>query len=204
MSWHRHSSSTTPPSCHLQSSVMFRSFARISALPRLRCARFSSQSTKDEEIQQARTWLAQFDAETIPKNICEFSFSRSSGPGGQNVNKVNSKATLKVPLSSLRPVIPKLLWSTIATSRYCSDRGQELVIQSDDSRKQQENVQKCLLKLNDLIAQAGRDNVPGETSDAQRSRVKNLQKASNESRLKNKKFHSDKKSSRRSSGRPDY
>lgn len=120
------------------------------------------------------------------------------------MNKVNSKATLKVPLSSLQPLIPKLLWPVVSSSRYCSERGGELVIQSDDSRKQQENVQKCLLKLNDLIVQAGRDAVPGETSDAQRKRVKNLQKASNENRLKTKKFLSDKKGSRRSSGRPDY
>ena len=131
------------------------------------------------------------------------------------VPRVNSKATLKIPLSSLEPLIPKLLWPSISASRYCSDRGQ-LVIQADDTRKQQDNAQHCLLKLNDLIAQAGRDCIPGETSDAQKSRVKNLyvlckhfeswlirssQKASNEARLKNKKFQSDKKSSRRSSDR---
>ncbi|PSK38498.1 hypothetical protein B9Z65_6051 [Elsinoe australis] len=132
----------------------------------------------------------------------DFSFSRSSGPGGQNVNKVNSKATLKVSLSSLQPVVPKLLWPIVANSRYATSN--ELVIQADDSRKQQENVQRCLLKLNELIVQAGREAVPGETSEAQKSRVKNLQKSANEGRLKTKKFKSEKKSSRRSSGRSDY
>ena len=34
---------------------------------------------------------------TIPVEDLRFSFSRSSGPGGQNVNKVNSKATLHWP-----------------------------------------------------------------------------------------------------------
>lgn len=87
---------------------------------------------------------------------------------------MNSKATLKVPLPSLQAVVPKLLWPAISDSRYRSERGAELVIQSDDSRKQQENVHKCLLKLNDLILQAGRENVPGETSAAQRDRVKHL------------------------------
>ncbi len=40
-----------------------------------------------EEISLARRWLAKFNPDTIPKRVCELSFSRSSGPGGQNVNK---------------------------------------------------------------------------------------------------------------------
>lgn len=41
----------------------------------------------EEEVAAARKWLAKFDADTIPRSICDISFSRSSGPGGQNVNK---------------------------------------------------------------------------------------------------------------------
>lgn len=41
----------------------------------------------EAELQAARQWLAKLDPDTIPRDICEVSFSRSSGPGGQNVNK---------------------------------------------------------------------------------------------------------------------
>lgn len=42
----------------------------------------------DEELHAARKWLAELHAEAIPlQSIGELSFSRSSGPGGQNVNK---------------------------------------------------------------------------------------------------------------------
>lgn len=44
-------------------------------------------SASDEDLAVARKWLQKLDSETIPKNICDVSFSRSSGPGGQNVNK---------------------------------------------------------------------------------------------------------------------
>ena len=46
----------------------------------------------DEELRAARSWLAALDAEAIPlKSIGELSFSRSSGPGGQNVNKYDTR-----------------------------------------------------------------------------------------------------------------
>lgn len=41
----------------------------------------------EADLQAARQWLAKLDPDTIPRDICEVSFSRSSGPGGQNVNK---------------------------------------------------------------------------------------------------------------------
>lgn len=47
----------------------------------------AAETASEDDVADARRWLARFDAETIPKSICELSFSRSSGPGGQNVNK---------------------------------------------------------------------------------------------------------------------
>lgn len=60
-----------------------------------RLARFSRcYSTKNktpegisEDHAGARQWLAKFHIDTIPRNFCEVKFSKSSGPGGQHVNK---------------------------------------------------------------------------------------------------------------------
>lgn len=42
----------------------------------------------EDDIKAARQWLSELDADTIRNNAtCDVSFSRSSGPGGQNVNK---------------------------------------------------------------------------------------------------------------------
>lgn len=51
----------------------------------------------ENELDAARKWLAKFDADTIPRNICDVSFSRSSGPGGQNVNKYEMQMTPSLP-----------------------------------------------------------------------------------------------------------
>ncbi|EEB96609.1 hypothetical protein MPER_04231, partial [Moniliophthora perniciosa FA553] len=53
-----------------------------------------------EDSSKARAWINQFKDKSIPRNIVELSFSRSSGPGGQNVNKVNTKATLRCSVSA--------------------------------------------------------------------------------------------------------
>jgi len=51
-------------------------------------SRSTGSGASDEELHAARKWLAELHAEAIPlQSIGELSFSRSSGPGGQNVNK---------------------------------------------------------------------------------------------------------------------
>lgn len=47
---------------------------------------FASRSA-DSELDRARTWLTSLSPSSIPRHIGHVSFSRSSGPGGQNVNK---------------------------------------------------------------------------------------------------------------------
>ncbi|TQB73584.1 hypothetical protein MPDQ_005688 [Monascus purpureus] len=153
----------------------------------------------DEELRTARDWLANLNARTIPRHICQLSFSRSGGPGGQNVNKVNSKATLRVPLASLLPLVPRVIHSQLLSSRYAADKSQSLVIQSEESRKQATNVESCFEKLYQLLESSAKSSIPGETSQEQKDRVRNLKKAENEARIRKKKLHSSKKSSRRSS-----
>ncbi|PWY87899.1 hypothetical protein BO94DRAFT_556371 [Aspergillus sclerotioniger CBS 115572] len=168
-----------------------------------RAAAISNHQGLDSEndLTAAREWVAKLNSKiiTIPRDICEFSFSRSSGPGGQNVNKVNSKATLRVSLESLLPLVPQVLHSPLLASRYVAARTQSLVIQSEESRRQTANLESCYDKLHQLLKSLAEDNIPGETSQEQRDRVQKLKKAANEARIKSKKMHSSKKSSRRGS-----
>ena len=43
--------------------------------------------TSEHEITEARLWLRDLNGSTLPSTVGDVSFSRSSGPGGQNVNK---------------------------------------------------------------------------------------------------------------------
>lgn len=105
----------------------------------------------------------------------EWSFARSSGPGGQNVNKVNSKAVLRWrPRES--PSLP-----ADVRERFCVRYGSrlteagELILASEESRDQNQNVRRCLEKLRELVlsvATAPRRRRPTRpTKASQRRRV---------------------------------
>ena len=87
----------------------------------------------------------------IPSSEYKFTFSRSSGAGGQNVNKVNTRATLT--------------WN-MTNSLYCKqeikDRfekkysrflsGHYVVIHSQKYRSQSKNVEDCISKLEKYLS----------------------------------------------------
>lgn len=88
--------------------------------------------------------------------------------------RVNSKATLKIPLDTLLPVIPRVVHSQLLSSRYVALRSNTLVIQSEESRKQASNVETCFEKLYQLLRSSAEEVIPGETSQDQRERVHRL------------------------------
>src|SRR5437868_239260 len=92
----------------------------------------------------------------IPRREIRFSFVRSSGPGGQNVNKVASKAVLRWPVAA-SPSVPAEHRARLIgrLGRRINDRG-ELVITSQRYRDQAKNIDDCLGKLRDLVAAAVR------------------------------------------------
>ncbi|RMJ24111.1 hypothetical protein PHISP_05008 [Aspergillus sp. HF37] len=106
---------------------------------------------------------------------------------------------VKVSLDSLLPLVPRVLHQQLRLSRYATQRSQSLVIQSDDARNRHTNVESCFEKFYQLLKTTADEAIPGETSPEQKDRVSKLHKAANEARIKSKKLHSSKKSSRRGS-----
>ena len=91
------------------------------------------------------------------RNSAEISFSRSGGPGGQNVNKLNTKVTLRLTLSlleGLSDVEQQRLRKTLG-SRLSGD-GEELVISSSEERSQKINLERAYARTEALIAVAAR------------------------------------------------
>ena len=117
-------------------------------------------------------------------NELVFTTSRSSGPGGQNVNKVNTKVTLKWDV--LQPAITEEQKGVILQKlRTRLTKENILVLASQDERSQLGNKEAVLLKLEQLLVKAF-------TVKKARKPTK-PGKAAKQTRLKNKKQHGEKK-----------
>src|ERR1700675_2585123 len=90
----------------------------------------------------------------IPETEFTWSFARSGGPGGQNVNKVASKAVLRwhIAASSALPEEVKIRLA-LQQKRFFTQDG-ELFIMSQKYRDQERNRDDCLEKLRAIILQA--------------------------------------------------
>jgi ribosome-associated protein len=77
--------------------------------------------------------------------------ARSSGPGGQNVNKVNSKVTLRWPLLVSEGLPADVRDRFVAAYRRRMTLEGDLVLSSERFRDQHKNVTDCLEKLCELL-----------------------------------------------------
>ena len=84
----------------------------------------------------------------------EFQFARSSGPGGQNVNKLNTKAEIRFNLTTA-DWIPEEVKQRLreAQGNKISKNG-EIIISSQEHRTQAKNKEDCITKLQEILAEA--------------------------------------------------
>ncbi len=90
----------------------------------------------------------------IPDEELTFTFARSGGPGGQNVNKVSSKAVLRWDLAA-NSSLPEEAKARLRGQerRRITTEGQ-LVITSQTYRDQERNKQECLDRLIEMVRRA--------------------------------------------------
>jgi ribosome-associated protein len=92
--------------------------------------------------------------EAIVRARAAFSFARSGGPGGQNVNKVSSKVIVRLPVAALDVMEPpvRALVESRLVNRITADG--DIVLTVQDTRDQGRNREIAVERLSQLIAQA--------------------------------------------------
>jgi ribosome-associated protein len=125
----------------------------------------------------------------IARSDLDFTFSRSSGPGGQAVNKLSTRAQLRVAVGVIQgldePAAARL--RRLAGKRLTQE--DEILLEAQTYRSQLDNKQLAIERLQQLV-----------TAALVRPKVRRKKKptrAMKEKRLAGKRLQSEKKQSRR-------
>jgi ribosome-associated protein len=144
----------------------------------------------EDRIHENDIHLAPGDPPIVARrDALRFSFSRSSGPGGQSVNKLNTKAELRVSLADIHGLDEAALarLRKLAGQKLTSE--DEVLIQSDATRSQSTNREDCIERLRELVVRAA--------TPPKKRRKTRPSKAAKEKRLQAKREQSEKKRRRR-------
>lgn len=126
-----------------------------------------------------------------PSSAVRLQYARSSGPGGQNVNKVNTKAELWVAVESIVGLRGSAKQRLRGLAGKRLTLGDEIHIASDEQRSQSANRERVFELLRELIVLAQH-----EPKVRKRTRPT---KGSKQRRLESKKRRSQIKQGRRGS-----
>jgi ribosome-associated protein len=109
----------------------------------------------------------------IPENEFEIKFVRSSGPGGQKVNKTATKAQLRWNINKSQVFTEEQKERLHRSSIIRVTKEGDVFLESEETRSQPQNKKIVIQRLNELINQAlkkKKKRIPTKPSRAARER----------------------------------
>ncbi|MBI1742010.1 aminoacyl-tRNA hydrolase [Candidatus Acetothermia bacterium] len=126
---------------------------------------------------------------SIPISELEFQFSRSSGPGGQNVNRTSTQVELYFDIVHSPSLSNEQKQRVLEVLRSHIDKDGVLHLTSQETRSQVRNRELVIERFAELLRQALRPRIKRKPTKPT--------KAANEERLKEKKQRKQSKQGRR-------
>nr|CAG4649014.1 EOG090X0JCO [Polyphemus pediculus] len=126
----------------------------------------------------------------IPIDKLEINYSRSSGPGGQNVNCVSTKAEVRFQIASADWIPEPVRLRLMEQVKLQITKEGYFIIKSDRTRSQQLNLADAVDKLRDAIFKASQSLVQPVATPESMERQRRLRERAARERLKEKRMQS--------------
>lgn len=126
----------------------------------------------------------------VPESEIQLDFVRSSGPGGQNVNKVSSKAQLRWNVGGSHVFNDEQKAAIRVRAGKNLNTQDEIVLSAESERSQSQNKEAVIRRLQELVRVALAPKKKRKPTEVSRSQQRK--------RLDDKRITSDKKQSRKS------
>lgn len=124
----------------------------------------------------------------IPWNEIEWQATRSSGAGGQHVNRTNSAVQLRFSISASLILTPEQKEKLVRRLSHRLVQGDQILVRIEDERDQKSNKDRAYRILCEMIAKALIDPKKRVATKPKKSAVRK--------RLESKRIHSELKKSR--------
>lgn len=129
---------------------------------------------------------------SVRAEALSFKFIRSSGPGGQNVNKVSTAAELRVAIAAIEGLDERAIERLRDLAGRRVNAAGELVLRAETSRSQRENREICLEKLRQLVSTAAkRPKVRRPTKPTRGSKERRLEQKTQRGEIKKRRSRPD-------------
>lgn len=99
-------------------------------------------------------WYGAMNIPSVPESELRLDFARSGGPGGQNVNKVSSKAVLRWKVGSSAAFTDEQKAAIRAAAGKYLNKEDEIVLTAESERSQLQNREAVIRRLQELVGVA--------------------------------------------------